>query len=72
MPGASRKIRTPDGRELVLSSRDLEHEHLVLAEVLLEMCHERGTPFIAEVDMDEVARRLVAKGYHPATLKPIN
>lgn len=72
MPTVSRKIRTPDGREITLSSDDLEQKHLVLAEVILEMCAARGSDGFTTDDFDEIARRLLAKGYDPGTCEPIN
>jgi hypothetical protein len=68
---ASRTIRTPDGRELVISSEDLSPAALVIAEVLLEWSAEQGSTEIS-VDMDELARRVRAKGYDPSTGEPIN
>ena len=68
---ASRTIRTPDGKELVISSEDLSPADLVVAEVLLEWCAEQGSTEIS-VDMDELARRIRAKGYDPSTGEPIN
>lgn len=69
---ATRTIRTPDGREAVLSSDDLSPADLVVAEVLLELCAERGNTEISIDDMDEVARRVCAKGYDPSTGAPLN
>lgn len=71
---STRTVRTPDGRELVMSSDDLSHADLVLAEVLLEMSAARGSLTISMDDdtMDEIARRVRAKGYDPATGNPIN
>jgi len=68
---ASRTIRTPDGREIVMSSDDLTNGDLVIAEILLEMSVEQGSTEI-RVDMDELARRVRAKGYDPSTGEPIN
>jgi hypothetical protein len=71
---STRTIRTPDGGELVMSSDDLSHADLVLAEVLLEMSAARGSLTISMDDdtMDEIASRVRAKGYDPSTGEPIN
>ena len=66
-----RVIKTPDGREIVMSSDELDDSTLVVAEVLLEMTAEQGSNVIS-VDMDELARRVRAKGYDPATGKPLH
>jgi hypothetical protein len=57
-----------------MSSDDLSHADLVLAEVLLEMSAARGSLTISMDDdtMDEIARRVRAKGYDPSTGEPIN
>ena len=63
---AERIIKTKQGRELTISSRDLSEAELAVAEVLLEMAAEQGAAQIT-CDEDELARRLRAKGYDPAT-----
>jgi hypothetical protein len=63
---ATRTIKTPNGTELTLSSKDLEPGDLALAEVLLELAAEQGSDQVT-VGEDELARRLVAKGYNPHT-----
>ena len=68
---ASRTIRTPDGREIVISSDDATNADLVIAEILLEMSVEQGSTNIV-VDIDELARRVRAKGYDPSTGKPLH
>ena len=72
MPTVSRKITTPDGRELILSSDDLEQKDLIFAEVILEICAARGSDGFTIDDFDEIQRRLIAKGYDPNTCEPIN
>ena len=67
---ASRTIRTPDGREIVISSDDLTNGDLVIAEILLEMAVEQGSTEI-RVSMDELARRVRAEGYDPNTGEPL-
>lgn len=62
---ASRKIKTPSGDEITLSSDELNPHDLALAEVLLEMSAESGGGSV-EIDFDEVLRRLAAKGYGPS------
>jgi hypothetical protein len=68
---SSRIIKTPDGHKVVLSSNDLDNSTLVVAEVLLEMATERGGN-IVHCDIDMLARRVRAKGYSPATGKPLH
>ena len=63
---ATRTIKTPNGTELTLSSEELEPGDLALAEVLLELAAEQGSVQVT-VSEDELARRLVAKGYDPHT-----
>lgn len=63
---ATRTIKTPNGTELTLSSEELEPSDLALAEVLLELAAEQGSERVT-VSEDELARRLVAKGYDPHT-----
>lgn len=63
---ATRTIKTPNGTELTLSSEELEPSDLALAEVLLELAAEQGSAQVT-VSEDELARRLVAKGYDPHT-----
>ena len=74
MSKASRTIRTPDGREMVISSDDLPNISLVVAEVLLELCAETGNTEITMDDatLDEIARRIRVKGYDLSTGEPIN
>ena len=63
---ATRTIKAPNGIELTLSSKDLEPGDLALAEVLLELAAEQSSAKVI-VSEDELARRLVAKGYDPHT-----
>ena len=63
---ATRTINTPNGTELTLSSEELEPGYLALAEVLLELAAEQGSAEVT-VSEDELARRMVAKGYDPHT-----
>jgi hypothetical protein len=63
---ATRTIKIPNGVELTLSSKELEPGDLALAEVLLELAAEQGSARVT-VSEDELARRLVAKGYDPHT-----
>ena len=65
---ATRTFKAPNGIELTLSSKELESSHLALAEVLLELAAEQGSAQVT-VSEDELARRLVAKGYDPHTGK---
>lgn len=66
-----RKIKRSDGSELILSSDDLSAGDLALAEILLEISKEQGHETIS-VNDDELARRLVKKGYDPATDQPLH
>ena len=68
---ATRTIKTPNGAELTLSSKELEPGDLALAEVLLELAAEQGSASVT-VGEDELARRLVAKGYDPRTGRPLH
>ncbi len=68
---ATRTIKTPNGTELILSSEELEPGDLALAEVLLELAAEQGSASVT-VSEDELARRLVAKGYDPRTGQPLH
>lgn len=68
---ATRTIKTPNGTELTLSSKELEPGDLALAEVLLELAAEQGSAQVT-VSEDELARRLVAKGYDPRTGRPLH
>ena len=68
---ATRTIKAPNGIELTLSSKDLEPGDLALAEVLLELAAEQGGVQVT-VSEDELARRLVAKGYDPRTGRPLH
>ena len=63
---ATRTIKAPNGIELTLSSKDLEPGDLALAEVLLELAAEQSSAKVI-VSEDELARRLIAKGYDPHT-----
>ena len=67
----TRTIKTPAGEDMVLSSDDLEEMHIVLTEILLELCHEQGTNEL-KIDLDELVRRIAARGYDPNTGNPIN
>ncbi len=68
---ATRTIKAPNGIELTLSSKELEPSDLVLAEVLLELAAEQGSASVT-VSEDELARRMVAKGYDPRTGRPLH
>ena len=68
---ATRTIKTPNGTELTLSSEEMEPGDLALAEVLLELATEQGSASVT-VSEDELARRLVAKGYDPRTGQPLH
>ena len=59
---ATRTFKTPHGTQLTLSSDELEPDKLALAEVLLELAVEQGRAEVT-VSEEELARRLVAKGY---------
>jgi hypothetical protein len=63
---AKRIIKNKQGKELTISSPDLSEAELAVAEVLLEMAAEQGSAQIT-FDEEELARRLRAKGYDPAT-----
>lgn len=68
---ATRTIKAPNDTELTLSSEELEPGDLALAEVLLELAAEQGNASVT-VSEDELARRLVAKGYDPHTGRPLH
>jgi hypothetical protein len=68
---AVRTIKRPNGDEVTLSSDELQDIDLVVAEVLLEMSVENGSPSL-NVSLDELYRRVVAKGYDPETGHPIH
>ena len=68
---ATRTIKKPNGDELTLSSDELQDIDLVIAEVLLEMSVEKGSSSL-NVSVDEIYRRVVAKGYDPETGAPIH
>ena len=68
---ATRTLKTPDGTELTLSSKELEPGDLALAEVLLELAAEQGSASVTAGE-DELVRRLVAKGYDPRTGRPLH
>ncbi len=57
---------------MTIKSDELTEANLALAEVLLEMAAERGSPTLEleEREFDEVLRRLARKGYTPSG--PIN
>ena len=57
---------------MTIKSDELTDANLALAEVLLEMAAERGSPTLEleERDFDEVLRRLARKGYTPSG--PVN
>jgi asparagine synthetase A len=55
----------------VISSDDLTNGDLVIAEILLEMAVEQGSTEI-RVGMDELGRRVRAKGYDPNTGEPLH
>jgi hypothetical protein len=63
---AERIMKTKQGGELTISSPDLSEADLAVAEVLWEMAAEQGATQIT-CDEEELARRLRAKGYDPAT-----
>ncbi|MBP9912781.1 MAG: hypothetical protein KBF26_05165 [Opitutaceae bacterium] len=68
---ATRTFKTPNDAELTLSSDELEPSDLALAQVLLELAVEQGRAEVT-VSEDELARRLVAKGYNPHTGRPLH
>lgn len=68
---ATRTIKMSNSTELTLSSNELDPSDLALAEVLLELAAEQGSAQVA-ISEDELARRLVAKGYDPHTGKPLH
>lgn len=68
---ANKTIKMPNGTEITLSSEALSQADLVVAEVLLELAAEQGNPAV-ETTLDEIARRIAAKGYDPATGDPIH
>jgi hypothetical protein len=63
---AERRIKNSQGEDITISSPDLSEADLAVAEVLLEMAAEQGSAQIA-FNEEELARRLRAKGYDPAT-----
>ena len=63
---AKRTIKKPNGEEMTLSSDELSDIDLVVAEVLLEITVETGSPAI-NVSVEDLYRRIVAKGYDPET-----
>jgi hypothetical protein len=63
---AERRIKNSRGEDITISSPDLSEADLAVAEVLLEMAAEQGSAQIA-FNEEELARRLRAKGYDPAT-----
>ena len=69
---ARRTIRCKDGSMMTIGGEGATEADLALAEVLLEMAAERGTPRLEldESDFDEILRRLASKGYTPEG--PIN
>lgn len=68
---AKRTIKKPNGEEITLSSDELLDMDLVIAEILLEISEETGSPSI-NVSVEELYRRVAAKGYDPETGKPIH
>lgn len=64
---ARRTIRCKDGSMMTIGGEDVTAADLALAEVLVEMAAERGSPRLEldESDMDEILRRLARKGYTP-------
>ena len=68
---ATRTFKIPNGAELTLSSDELEPSDLALAEVLLELAAEQSRTQVT-VSEEELARRLVAKGYNPHTGQPLH
>lgn len=68
---ASRRIKAPNGNEITLSSDELSAEDLLVAEVLLEIAADQGSATI-RVSEDELARRLIRKGYDPNTGRPLH
>ena len=68
---ANRTIKAPNGDEITLSSNELSAEDLVVAEILLEMATEQGSTKI-RFSEDELARRLIKKGYDPSTGQRLN
>ena len=68
---AKRIIKNPNGEEITLSSDELLDIDLVIAEVLLEITAETGSPSI-NVSVEELYRRVAAKGYDPETGNPMH
>ncbi len=64
---ATRTIKTLNGDDLTLSSDELSPLAFALAEIYHELAAEQGNPQSFSVSLDELARRLVKKGYDPAT-----
>ena len=67
----TRTFKTPHGAQLPLSSEELEPGEWALAEVLLELAAEQGRAEVI-VSEEELARRLVAKGYSLHTGQPLH
>ena len=68
---AIRTFRIPNSAELTLSSDELEPSDLALAQVLLELAAAQGRVEVT-VSEEELARRLIAKGYDPRTGRPLH
>jgi hypothetical protein len=63
---AERIFKNQSGEEITISSPDLSEADLVVAEILLEMAAEQKSGEVS-FPKEELARRLVAKGYDPYT-----
>lgn len=63
---ATRTIKNPNGVDITLSSDQLSPYDLAVAEILLEFAKEQRSATV-RFNPDEVARRLIAKGYNPET-----
>lgn len=70
---SQKRIFSINGRTLSLSSRDPEvgQFHLVLTQILMEIAAERETDKFG-FSLEEIAQRLVAKGYDPETGERVN
>ncbi len=65
------KIKTPNGEALEVSGNDMTPSAAILAEILLEICAEQGGIDEIKVDEDEIAGRMIAKGWSPYTGEPL-
>lgn len=65
-----RKV-TLNGVKGTISGPGLENTDLVVLEIMHEMCIEQGTNRIKFTEQ-EMAKRLIQKGYDPETGKPLH